>query len=206
MDPISYYESLIKGEHEGTFHSNWPADWIASFGKEIISGMNCMSAWKVIPAGVFVALVNTVKNRILSFVLEIEAEQPDAGEASPDTSPIPQERVSQVFNNIILGNVTTLTTGSQIISHTEINVVENNLESLDKFLNSIGLERQDLEELHEAINKDAQNDNKGDIGDKVSGWIDKMKAKAKSGVWNIAIATATHLLTRAILTYYGIVE
>lgn len=80
-------------------------------GGEIYEDMNCMSAWKVIPHNALVALLDTVKTRVLNFCLEIEAEAPDAGEAPINSQPVPQERVSQVFNTYISGTVQNVATG-----------------------------------------------------------------------------------------------
>ena len=46
-----------------------------------------------------------------SAALEIEATNPDAGEATPDAKPIPEERVSQIFNNYVFGNVGSVASG-----------------------------------------------------------------------------------------------
>lgn len=56
-----------------------------------------MQAWKVIPIGAVVGVLDAVRNRVLNFVLEIEAEEPSAGEASINSNPLPQERIQQIF-------------------------------------------------------------------------------------------------------------
>lgn len=48
----------------------------------------------------------------MSFVLEIESEAPDAGEAPINSNPVPQEKVHQIFNTYITGNVQNVATGS----------------------------------------------------------------------------------------------
>lgn len=47
----------------------------------------------------------------MNFVLGIEEEAPDAGEAPLHQPPLPQETVSQVFNTYIIGNVQNVATG-----------------------------------------------------------------------------------------------
>lgn len=102
---ISAYASLIDRDEERNARENWPADMSASCGDKIYENMTCLSAWKVIPYNALVALVDTIKTRVLNFVLEIEEEAPDAGEVPPNQPPLSQERVSQVFNTYITGNV-----------------------------------------------------------------------------------------------------
>src|ERR1019366_872351 len=59
----------------------------------------CLSAWQEIPEAAIIAVIDAVRNKLLDFVLEIEAENPDAGEAPPGIQPVPPERVDQLVNN-----------------------------------------------------------------------------------------------------------
>ena len=205
MQPISYYASLRRGkESSSVLKAPWPADLIRSVGSKIYENMNLGDAWQLIPDGAIAALLDTVRNRILSFVLEIEAEAPDAGEAPPNVKPIDDKRVSQVFNTYIQGNVTSLVAGSQTITQNiEITVVQNDLESLKQYLASIGIGEPDLRELDQAIQEDAQAGVKGDLGSKVRGWMGKMISKAGSSTWNVATSVAANILIKALSTYYG---
>jgi hypothetical protein len=101
MQPISAYTSLVDNYQGSNAIENWPADMVALFGRDIYENMNCMSAWKVIPYNSLAAIIDTIKTRVLNFSLEIEAQAPDAGEAPLNTPPLPQEKVSQVFNTYI---------------------------------------------------------------------------------------------------------
>ena len=206
IDPISYYTSLTNQDSSGLLYEAWPADAIRFFSSKIYEGWNCISAGKEISISSIVALLDTVRNRILSFVLEIEAEAPDAGEAPPNTKPLPEERVNQVFNTYIQGNVANLAAGSQSVTqYAQITIIQNDLESLKKYLGSLGVEQQDLDELGKAIREDGQSSTKAGIGDKVEAWIGKMISKAANGTWKIAATTAASVLTQALLRYYGII-
>lgn len=69
--------------------------------------MNCVSAWMEISGSEFEQLVSAVKNRILDFALKIEAENPAAGEAPPNSQPVPEEKLRPLVNNFFgtVGNV-----------------------------------------------------------------------------------------------------
>lgn len=208
MDAISYYQSLLQTtdkKDSGNILSNpWPADLVRLVGSEIYENMHCVNAWKVVPKSSVAALLDTVRNRVLSFVLEIEAEAPDAGEAPPNTKPIPDERINQVFNTYIQGNVTSLTAGSQTITQTtEITIIKDDLDSLKQYLKSLGISEPDLKELDQAIQEDAQSGVKGNLGSKVKVWLGKMISKTGSSTWNIATSVATNLLIKALSAYYG---
>jgi len=98
IEPIGCYLNLLRTAKGNNLKEQWPPDLVAYTGRDIYQGMNCMSAWKLIPNSSMFGLVEAVRNRILNFVLEIEKEAPDAGEDSPKNQKISPERVNQVFN------------------------------------------------------------------------------------------------------------
>ncbi len=206
MNPISYFTSFTKNRSgNDVLKIDWPADLIAYVGDKIYEGMNCMSAWRIISCSSIFSLLDTVRNRILSFALEIEAEAPDAGEAEPNIKPLADERVSQVFNTYIMGNVANLATGSQNVAQsTQITVFQNDLDSLKQYLASLGIHEPDLKKLEQAIHEDAQSGVKGDLGSKVKAWMGKMINKAGTSTWNVAVSVAAILLAEALKKYYGL--
>ena len=119
--PVAAMESLIKDSKSGTLQESWNPDIVAIVGQEIYANMNCMQAWKVIPTSTMVAALDAVRNKILNFVLEIEAESPSAGEAPVNSNPVPQEKVQQIFNTYITGNVQNVATGSTDVKQKAIN-------------------------------------------------------------------------------------
>lgn len=123
--PVASMESLIKDSKSGTLQEPWNPDLVAYVGQRIYKGMNCMEAWKVIPSSAMVAALDAVRNRVLNFVLEIEAESPAAGEAEVNSNPVPQEKVHQIFNTYITGNVQNVATGSTNVKQKAFSKTEN---------------------------------------------------------------------------------
>lgn len=111
MQPIAAIASLV-AKSPGTLQEPWNPDIVAHFGQDIYQHMVCMQAWKVIPASSLVAALDTVRTRVLNFALEIEAQNPSAGEAMANEKPLPQETVQHIFNTYITGTVQNLATGS----------------------------------------------------------------------------------------------
>ena len=205
IDAIKYYETLARESKASTVCEYWPADLVRYLNDKIINGMSCIRAWKVIPKFAIDSLLDTVRNRVLSFVLEIESEAPDAGEAPPNAKPITDERVGQVFNTYIQGNVASLNAGGQIVGQDiQITVVQNDLESLKNYLSSLGIGEPELKELDAAIQDDTHSGVKGKPGSKVTNWMTKMISKAGAGVWNIATTVAAELIAKALARYYGL--
>jgi hypothetical protein len=112
MQPVAAIASLVSNKNTGTLQEPWNPDLVAHFGQEIYEHMVCMQAWKVIPASALIAALDSVRTRVLNFVLEIEAQNPAAGEAMANEKPVPQEIVQQIFNTYITGNVQNVATGS----------------------------------------------------------------------------------------------
>ena len=73
----------------------------------VLSEMECYHAWLEISGTEFDQLVSAVRTRILDFALDIEAENPAAGEAAPGAEPIAPSRVQQIVQNFFgpVGNV-----------------------------------------------------------------------------------------------------
>lgn len=111
-EPIAALEALAEKSDSSTAMEPWDPDLVAHVGGKIYKNMNCMQAWKVIPISAVIAALDSVRTRVLSFVLEIETEAPDAGEAELNSNPVPQEKVHQIFNTYISGNVQNLATAS----------------------------------------------------------------------------------------------
>ena len=110
--PVASIARLIEDSDRGTVQEPWLPDLVAFVSAQIYQGMNCMQAWKVIPIPNLIAILDEIRNRVLSFVLEIEAEDPKAGEAKINSNPVPQEKIQQFFYTHIAGDVQNVSTGS----------------------------------------------------------------------------------------------
>ena len=54
------------------------------------------------PTAAYAATIDTIKNRVLDFVIEIEAENPNAGDALPHEKLIPDQIVNNIYYKCIL--------------------------------------------------------------------------------------------------------
>ena len=198
-EPIGYYVNLIKNSKGINPREQWLPDLVAHIGGDMYQDMNCISAWKVIPNSSIFNLIESVRNRILYFVLEIGKEAPDAGEDFPKTQKISPERVNQVFTNIIYGNVGNISEASRHVSQTAtVNVLKNDLNSLKAYLSSIGIHKNEIQKLEKAIQEDSTEkaSKTRKLGNKVLAWIKLISPKIGQ--------TIIPVLLNAILKYYGI--
>jgi len=150
-------------------------------------------------------LVESVRNKILSFALEIEGENPDAGEAAINSEPIPDDKVTYIFNNNISGQVQNLAIWSTDITQEAEQNLYNDIEYLTQVLKNHDVSEEDISELKEAIEQDKKETSEQDkIGSRVSSWRTNMLSKAASGAWNVSIEVASTVLSKALCSYYGL--
>jgi len=100
----------------------------------------------------------------------------------------------------VLGNVE----HSTLTQNLQMTINKGDFASLRRYLESIGLDEADVNELDQAVRSDPVPKQSGNFGSRVSQWMGKMVSKAAVGAWNIAIGTAGNLLATAISSYYGL--
>jgi hypothetical protein len=101
FEPIAAYESVT--DVKVNLIINWPPDLIAMYQSDFVKGYVLKDAWLEIPAPAVIALVDTVRNRVLSFTLEIREE---LGMAGDDIEAISSDKIEKtVINNIYGGNI-----------------------------------------------------------------------------------------------------
>ena len=102
--PVASIAKLIEdSDGKSSAQEPWLPDLVAFVSAHIYQNMNCMQAWKVIPIPNLIAILDEIRNRVLSFVLEIEAEDPEAGGAEINSNPVPQEKIQQFLHTHIAG-------------------------------------------------------------------------------------------------------
>ena len=151
---IAEYEHLIKSK-DGELICAWPGDVTAYLEGRAYKYMTCVSAWQVISTGSIVGLVDTVRTKILNFVLEIEEQYPAAGESEIGARPIPEQAVGNVFYTYIMSSGNNFSLGGANVNQLSL-VEEGNLESLKGYFYSIGLNSEDISELEGSINDDIE--------------------------------------------------
>lgn len=203
MQSISAYEKLTEKSDAGSLRVNWPSDLILFYQDKLIEDVNLVSAWQEIPASSVFDLLDTVRNRVLSFALEIETESPDVGEASQQSQPISPEKVTQHFTNIILGDSNVVAAGANF-SQVAANLSAGDEKALLACLRTIGINEVDLEELTKAINDDAPPSEKNRFGPKIAAWIGQITGKAAAGTLKVGTDIASQIITKGLLRYYGL--
>ena len=203
MEPIAAYAEILSTDSP-VVQMPWNASVTAHLGQGFYEGMNCLSAWQVIPRGVIVGIIDTVRNRALSFSLEIEKMAPSAGDSNGGSDGISENAVHHVFNTTIYGNVGNVASGNQSVSQVaEIKIAQGDLASLRTQLLGLGFGKEDVTQLEVALTQDAKQDPK-QIGQSTWGWIGGAITKAGQGALKVSAATASSVLAKMIAQYLGV--
>ena len=158
----------------------------------------------IIHKAALAGILESVKDIILKWSLKLEKE----GFFGKDMI-FSEEEQEKAINNQqiriknfygILGSTFTGAVSQEI----NIDVKNNDLESLLKHLKLKGINSEDLEGLKQSIKIDPKPKQKDKFGGNVSKWIGNMIEKASSGTWNVGLNIAANILTNAIYSYYGL--
>ena len=89
---------------------------IQYYGQEPITanGQHLVDARKVISKGAIVAMLSTIRSRILQLATDLERENPGAGDAVPGTDPGVSPQSLQRLTTTVYGNASFVTSGGDI--------------------------------------------------------------------------------------------
>ncbi|PKQ29526.1 MAG: hypothetical protein CVT60_04945 [Actinobacteria bacterium HGW-Actinobacteria-10] len=182
----------------------WPPDLTVLVAGDFYEDANLALAWKVISRGQIAGILDTVRNRILAFVLEIEAAAPDPVSWPSNSVPLPQEQVSQVFQTYIQGNASNVIVGSSEFSVSAVTVNAGDIDSLLAAMRSLGLSESEVAALKDAIERDGVAGTRTSLGKRVTKWIGEATAKASQGALKAGAAAAGGALVKWLMAYYGL--
>lgn len=199
-------ESMLEGGDSPTLIRRWPAAAVALWNMEYenASGYNLVGASSQIATSSVAAILDATRNKLLDFVLELQELDPEIINSEKAISELPKDKVHNVFNYSIYGSHNVVAGGQKVNQEVKQVVKENDQKSLINYFENLGIEKEDLNDLENALANDSKPKNEEDFGSNVKSWIGKMVVKASTGAWDIAKGTAPHLLTTALSNYYGL--
>ncbi len=202
---ISAYTALLSGDRSGSVQEPWPVALAVHNASKLTPDMQCVSAWKEIPIGAIVRLMDSVKTRVLGFAIDLEREAPDAGELPIGSQPpLSREKMTQIFNTNITGNVGNVANASSGFSQSSIIVEPGNWQSLQGRLLELGLADGDIEGLKADLERAAAAGSPEEKTKIASTWIGRLAGKAASGAAGVGIEVAAAGIAKAIAAYFGL--
>jgi len=74
---VASLEALVAKDPTGSARVNWPADMVVYYQTKFFEGYALNRAWQDIPMPGIIAILDTVRTRVLKFMLELEDEVGD---------------------------------------------------------------------------------------------------------------------------------
>lgn len=205
---VAELEKLASANNEdGTLRSSWSADAVAYYQqKEIYSnGLALASAWRVLTQYAVSGILETIRTRVLDFVLQIEGELGVNSAAKekpieidkPESNAIDRIVYTTFYGaqNVAIGNVGPVT-------QSVINVQPGNLESLKSFLRDAGLTEELIIDLDMALEKDLGA--KSQPGPATQSWLGKVMLQIGKGGLSLASNVSGSVIAEALMKFFGI--
>lgn len=160
----------------------------------VVQNQQTTRMWRELPVAVVAGVLDSVRSKALEFTLEVEARNPEAGEATPGGDPpVPVAQTDVIFNTVILGGQNAVGPGATV------QVIQGNLDSLMEYLERLGVDKVDRKHLESALEEDHDR-----LGPRVKAWIGEVTAKTVSFGSGVAQNAAGGLIAAAVLKYLGV--
>lgn len=201
----SLEEALLTALKDGSAaKSNWPADLIVLLSDKFYQYFRLVSAWVLVQPSDMLEIVETVRNRLLKYVLEIDPSYVSIEEKVVKNG---EEKMATVFNTTILGSVNGMNQNCENVGqafYDELkSITPGDWVALSGFLNKIGnIGQNDKDDLKKALEQDKKSGSVG-IGMNVNRWIDKVRTGSIKLATSLSLNVAANLLTQAIVAYAG---
>lgn len=159
-------------------------------------------AKRLVPSSFILGILDTIRNRILNFTLELEEFSSSAGDPLVDLKKSRPREVKQTFNTHILGAVSNLNQGGSHVSQ-NVSIHRGDIKAVAAKLTELGFSNAEVNEFSEALQTESP-DKDGIFGTKVSTLLGKAIQKAGAGALKIPTSVAGSLISELIKNYYGI--
>jgi hypothetical protein len=203
---ISAYAMFEAKDKAGTLREPWPLDLAVNNASAIATGMQCISAWKEIPMGAVVGLLDSVKTRVLGFAIDLEKEAPNAGEMPiGSTPPLSREKMTQIYNTNIVGNVGNISNSGENYSQSStLDINTGDWDTLVKRLADLGLRAGELDGIQADYDAAARSNDIQEKRNLAGGWISRLTSKLFSGGTGVALEVGAAGVAKAIASYFGL--
>jgi hypothetical protein len=202
--PLVAYETAVtaKDKHDDLI-VEWPADLVAIYSSTFFEGdLLLYRAHQVIPRSSVAGIIDTVRNKLLEFALELRRQ---IGSEDPTPENPPPALVDRQVTNIIFGGTNVFGGNiagdvSQTVTQT---VVVGDFTSLSGALKQVGIPEDRLPALKEALDEDQKTGNVEGVGPKADGWVKSTLKGIGKTTLKVTENVASKVISQAILEYLG---
>jgi hypothetical protein len=203
--PIAAYDVNAyrdTGKDKGRYIIEWPADLTLIYQRKFLQGYALNRAWQEIPPSVIVSLVETVRNRVLRFALEL---QDALGCVSDNIAALPQGKVDQYVQNYIFGGTNVISgTAHDFTQIGSLVIAKHDRAGLTAALKHLGVQEVDIRELESALQRDAAETTTPTLGQRTSAWLKNIGPKLGHGGIKVGTEITTSVITKLVSQFLGI--
>ncbi len=186
---------------------SWPGDVIAYYQrKELYQGHTLLAAWKVMTTTLIVGILDTIRTRVLEFVLIIEKDigidAMNYDDSKKPVEPPSQEKIHQTFHTTIMGGTSIALGNTGTTNQYATNVQPGDLQSLKEKLAQLGVPDKLITDLDTALDEDA--DSHKQPGPHVQSWFSRLMIKVGKGTIQLASTAATTIVMAEVKRYLGL--
>ena len=193
--PISVYENVKSDEN---CIIPWPANLVVFYQDKFFKGEMALNrAWQDIPGAVTVGIVDIVRTRVLTFVLELRNQ---AVAEKVEVEKLPPATIQTLIQMTIIGGNNVFGNVEQFAAQT---VQIGDTKSLMGTLAALGVGHEELATLEAVMAADRSEEPAG-VGKRTLDWIGRNASAAGKGAVKIGADVATSVMTEAIKRYMGL--
>jgi AbiTii-like protein len=203
--PIAAYDmSRSRSEKKQEFAIPWPPALTTRYQEKFIKDYVLNRAHQKIGSGAFLGLIDTIRNRVLRFALDIREE---LGEVSEDLTALSPQKVDQYVTNYIFGGTNLIAgTAPNFAQVGSVAITAGDIDGLLLALQSLGMRKSDLAELKTAIADDAGEAEIGvpAVGRRTGAFMKSLAKKLARGTLTVGVDVAKAQATKWILEFLGL--
>jgi len=201
-EPVAAYEQAKSAPPgRGELAMNWSPDLIAAYQDKFYRGYVLAQAWHELPIGIVASILDSVRNRMLTFALELREE---LGHVADDVHELPQEKVEQAITTIIFGGNNVIAGSAKNFAQVgSINIGTGDLGALVEALRTLGIAQADIEEATASLIEEGKPSGSL-LGSRVADWVKNVGGKLGSAGAKIGAGAAQALITAWMLQYWGL--
>jgi hypothetical protein len=150
-------------------------------------------------------VVDSVRTRLLTFSLEVEAEDPAAAELGPDELQLDRAALDRAFHVTVMGSGNIVTVAGRDASQLVKIESQPGWEQLRDGLVRLGLDESEVADLRVALSSDLKlNLPPGSMGPATSHWYQGILEKSERGALRLAGGVGTAAVSAVVLKFLGL--
>lgn len=207
LQGVQEIAEMVRGQSDGVLRLAWPAEAYKVFKNQDYRGdFQLAHAWTFLPVSHLVGILDTIRNRVLTFTLEIGTLdlKLEAGVLSEESKKATRAQITQTFHQTIIGPVSNVGTAGSVFQ--TMTVTPQDLEGLKARLRETGLPESEIQELEKAIKADEGEPRPAGhhFGKSVAKWMGETVKKSATGLIKIGTDVIASVATKALQDYYGV--